>query len=94
MRAALSVGLAVRLMAFRAHWRGEPPKAGEYIVSAVVRGRAAYRIVSVRPTRSLRYPLHLRCQRVARIEIPADARVHQWVSDRSARRSPLRSPLL
>lgn len=95
MNAVLQAGLAVKLVTFRAHWHGPSPEPGDYVRSASPRARAAYRIVSVRPTQSTRWPLRLRCERVAPASIPEDARVHQWRSDRPMRRrAPLRSPLL
>jgi hypothetical protein len=97
MNAVLQAGLLVRLVHFRAHWDGDLPKPGDYVRS-IYRNRqkrfTAYEIVTVRPSRSTRYPLRLGCRRVALEDIPSDAKVHLWKSDRPMRRRPLRSPLI
>lgn len=95
MNAVLSVGLALKVVTLRAHWRGRRPQPGDFMRSVAPRARAAYRIISVKPSRSRAYPLRLRCERVTLASIPDDATVFSWLADRPVRkRTPLRSPLL
>lgn len=92
-RATMLTGLSVKRVVLRAHWTGDEPRPGDYMVSDG-RDKRAYKIISTRTARSLRYPLRLVCQRVTFAQIPIDALIHGWHPHPRGQHQPLRSPLL
>lgn len=87
-------------MKLRARWIGPPPRAGDYLMSAV-RPRYAYRIEEVinasshvlwdSAAKAETRQIQIVVDRVAVTAVPKAARVHPWKWDkREARRGALR----
>jgi hypothetical protein len=72
------VGAKEPTMILRARWSGQPPRAGEYVMSRV-RPRSAYRIVETRITGTAddHVRLELVVERVS-LPLPQGATVHPW----------------
>jgi hypothetical protein len=62
----------------RAHWAGDPPKVGDYVMSTM-RPKYAYLVTAVGELSGS--DLELIVDRVSPFEVPDDAVVHSWKWD-------------